>query len=303
MKKSLLELMSNNLAKLARFLLIIILIPAFLTISVPKAEASPKKKTISSVKKKKGKKRRGRRSRRSRRVRNYNPDKTRTEAIQMILENSDEVTELAGLSPALDKQKMIEAEPDLATIGDMGEDIEELTKEDDVSIDLDQFKTLWIDYLAGGEGILSITQGGLSKENIMSGIMDWLGTPYKFGATSRSSIDCSAFTQRIFFETCKVLLPRTARSQFEIGDVVKDRSKLQFGDLIFFHTYSRKFASHVGIYLGDDLFAHASSRYGVTVSSLNSSFYDSRYIGARRLDKNELTKLAVKKGEDTLASH
>jgi cell wall-associated NlpC family hydrolase len=69
--------------------------------------------------------------------------------------------------------------------------------------------------------------------------------------------------------------------QYEEGKTVK-REDLQFGDLIFFHTLKHTYVSHVGIYLGDNLFAHASSRYGVTVSSLESTYYGSRMIGARR---------------------
>jgi len=89
-----------------------------------------------------------------------------------------------------------------------------------------------------------------------------------------------------------VLLPRTAREQILVGRNVK-RNELDFGDLVFFHTYSRKFASHVGIYLGDNLFAHASSVMGVTISSLNSTYYNNRYIGGRRLSSKDMVNYKI----------
>jgi cell wall-associated NlpC family hydrolase len=75
------------------------------------------------------------------------------------------------------------------------------------------------------------------------------------------------------------------------------RENLEFGDLVFFHTYSRKFVSHVGIYLSDNLFAHASSRLGVTISSLNSTYYNTRYVAGRRLSSKDLLTLKTAKNE------
>ena len=76
-------------------------------------------------------------------------------------------------------------------------------------------------------------------------------------------------------------LPRSARDQFRVGAVV-DSDQLEFGDLVFFNTTGRS-PSHVGIYLEDDLFAHASVTSGVTISSLESTYYKKRFLGARRL--------------------
>jgi cell wall-associated NlpC family hydrolase len=76
-------------------------------------------------------------------------------------------------------------------------------------------------------------------------------------------------------------LPRTSREQSRQGSVV-ELNDLKFGDLVFFNTTGEP-ASHVGIYIGDDLFAHASVSLGVTISSLQSSYYQKRYEGARRI--------------------
>jgi peptidoglycan DL-endopeptidase LytE len=109
----------------------------------------------------------------------------------------------------------------------------------------------------------------------------FLGARYQFGGTRRNSLDCSSFVQQVFRDM-SVALPRTAREQFSVGDVVLP-SNLQKGDLVFFHTYAR-FPSHVGIYLGGNKMIHASSRdRRVVISSFNTPYYLSRFIGAKRI--------------------
>jgi peptidoglycan DL-endopeptidase LytE len=111
----------------------------------------------------------------------------------------------------------------------------------------------------------------------------FLGTRYRFGGSSRSGIDCSSFVQKVFREL-EVSLPRTAREQFEIGNEVAP-GDLQKGDLIFFRTYA-SYPSHVGIYLGNNRMIHASSRdRRVVISPMNTPYYRSRFIGAKRIAK------------------
>ena len=90
-----------------------------------------------------------------------------------------------------------------------------------------------------------------------------------------------------------ITLPRTAATQWNVGRPIRNRTEMKFGDLVFFHTRKEVYVSHVGIYLGDNLFAHASSRWGVTVSSLESTYYDTRLIGVRRLEHRDLAPLAT----------
>lgn len=112
----------------------------------------------------------------------------------------------------------------------------------------------------------------------------FLGTRYRFGGTSRAGgIDCSGFVQKVFREV-EVSLPRTAREQFQVGSVVAP-GDLQKGDLIFFSTYA-SYPSHVGIYLGNNKMIHASSRdRRVVISAMNTSYYRSRFLGAKRINK------------------
>ena len=120
--------------------------------------------------------------------------------------------------------------------------------------------------------------------------MEWLGTPYHFGGTGGRGIDCSAFTRTIYDKVADVWIPRTASSQYDFGKNIS-KNDLQFGDLVFFNTRRHVRVGHVGIYLGDNLFAHSSTRFGVTVSSLESAYYSARLIGAKRLYSNDLAKL------------
>jgi cell wall-associated NlpC family hydrolase len=113
-----------------------------------------------------------------------------------------------------------------------------------------------------------------------------LDIPYRFGGNSFLGIDCSGYVQKVF-SLLDIMLPRTAREQFRRGKLVV-KEELSAGDLVFFRTYA-KFPSHVGIYLGDNRFIHASStERKVTIDSLDAPYYLKRFIGARRLPLNDL---------------
>lgn len=112
-----------------------------------------------------------------------------------------------------------------------------------------------------------------------------INIPYRFGGNSILGIDCSAYVKKVY-GLLGVELPRTAREQFKTGEAV-DREELSIGDLVFFRTYA-SFPSHVGIYLGNNLFIHASSKgKKVTIDSLNTPYYLKRFIGGKRLLSEE----------------
>ncbi|MGB9663505.1 MAG: C40 family peptidase [Ignavibacteria bacterium] len=121
-------------------------------------------------------------------------------------------------------------------------------------------------------------------EKFLMTVINYLGTPYKFGGTTRRGIDCSAFTQLIFQESLNIEIPRSTLQQIKIGKPVS-REELQFGDLVFFNTRRRQNPGHVGIYLWDNYFVHASTKYGVIVSSMADGYYDRRFVGARRIEE------------------
>lgn len=120
-----------------------------------------------------------------------------------------------------------------------------------------------------------------SVNNLKKTAYSFLGARYRFGGNSRTALDCSSFIQQVFRDH-NVNLPRTAREQFYVGSVVP-RGDLKKGDLVFFQTYAH-FPSHVGIYLGNRKMIHASSRdRRVVISSMDTPYYLSRFLGARRI--------------------
>ncbi|MGZ8461163.1 MAG: C40 family peptidase [Candidatus Deferrimicrobiaceae bacterium] len=119
------------------------------------------------------------------------------------------------------------------------------------------------------------------KERLLRVARGMLAVPYRFGGTTLWGLDCSGFVQKAF-AFLDLDLPRSAREQFKEGVKVA-KMDLSPGDLVFFRTYA-SYPSHVGIYLGDNRFVHASSREKqVTVDSLDAPYYVKRYIGAKRL--------------------
>lgn len=123
------------------------------------------------------------------------------------------------------------------------------------------------------------------RSDVMQNIIDWMGTRYVFGGTSRSGIDCSAFTREVYAKSFGIELPRTAHLQSRLGESVR-KDELQFGDLVFFQTARYAPVTHVGIYIGEGLFANAASSKGVSLGSMSSSYWNKRYLGAKRLFTN-----------------
>lgn len=125
----------------------------------------------------------------------------------------------------------------------------------------------------------------LSKLSITERILlfakKMLHLPYRFGGNNFNGLDCSFFVKKVY-SLVGIDLPRSAREQFAKGITI-DKEELKPGDLVFFRTYA-KFPSHVGIYIGDNLFIHASSKSKkVTIDSLDAPYYIKRFIGAKRI--------------------
>ena len=124
------------------------------------------------------------------------------------------------------------------------------------------------------------------KDRLLRVAQRMLAVPYRFGGTTLWGLDCSGFVQKAF-AFLDLDLPRTAREQFREGAKIA-KADLSPGDLVFFRTYA-SYPSHVGIYLGDNRFVHASSRDRmVTIENLDTPYYLKRYIGAKRLLLGEM---------------
>jgi cell wall-associated NlpC family hydrolase len=116
-------------------------------------------------------------------------------------------------------------------------------------------------------------------------IIKYKDTRYVYGGTSLNGIDCSGFTGNVYAQAYNIKLPRSARDQYYAGpgEKVDQLSDLKFGDLVFFDTGRRVVPGHVGIYLGEYRFVHASSKRGVIVSPLDDGYYNRAWVGGKRI--------------------
>jgi len=277
--------------------------------------AKSKKRTASVQKRSKYKKASWKKKRRRGRRRSAcNTVQGKIQAMELI-RSSGELCSLAGIQPAQTyeeataiRAKYIISDGELDAEDYMESEVTEtgityydeegnpiiISEEDMQNGDPESFRDLYLAYIADDTTSSGNpnTAYGTEKKRIMEAIMGWIGTPYYFGGTSRTGIDCSAFVLSVLKSAGEFTLPRTAAVQHQLGKNVR-REKMKFGDLVFFHTMSHAYVSHVGIYLGDNLFAHASSRFGVTVSSLESDYYKSRLIAVKRLTTDDIQSIST----------
>lgn len=158
---------------------------------------------------------------------------------------------------------------------------EEEAREDDRRVDVARIRRRLTPSVKPRPAEAQPLPAGMSRDRVLLSIVSHLGVPYLYGGTGKKGMDCSAFTAKVYESAARTPLPRSTAEQFERGEEV-DREDLRFGDLVFFNTTGRS-PSHVGLYIEDDLFAHASVSYGVTISSMESSYYHNRFVGARRI--------------------
>lgn len=111
---------------------------------------------------------------------------------------------------------------------------------------------------------------------------EWKGVPYVLGGNTRNGVDCSGFTRTTFMDRFNIQLPRTTTEQSKYGKKVP-RDQIQTGDLVFFKTGRGPNGYHVGIYVKDGKFLHASTKGGVIYSSLNSTYWNKVFWQVRRI--------------------
>jgi murein DD-endopeptidase / murein LD-carboxypeptidase len=138
---------------------------------------------------------------------------------------------------------------------------------------------------------LNTTPDQIQNLKLYGFIDKWLGTTYKWGGVDEKGIDCSAFVQRLLAEVYDIRVPRTSVQQFFTDWIDKFASTayLSEGDLVFFRTLDNTVISHVGMYLGNNMFISAASR-GVSIASLKDPYWLTKFIGAGRVRRSMLKR-------------
>lgn len=135
---------------------------------------------------------------------------------------------------------------------------------------------------SGNEQLLSKDEIKLIKE-----AKSWIGTKYKYGGHSREGTDCSGFVLQVYKAVYDLKLPRSSKEQYTFCKKIS-KNKMRVGDLVFFATgKSKDVVSHVGIYIGNNEFIHASSSKGVVISNLDQNYYVRTFVSAGKVERKK----------------
>lgn len=137
--------------------------------------------------------------------------------------------------------------------------------------------------------IMGVAVSATSNVKLYQFVYDWLGTPYRLGGDTERGIDCSGFAYQLYDKVFNTVIGNNSRNIFSMVNPV-NKEELKEGDLVFFKINSRAI-SHVGVYLGNDKFAHASSSRGVMISNLNEAYWKRYYYKGGRLIESIREKL------------
>ncbi len=129
---------------------------------------------------------------------------------------------------------------------------------------------------------LGYSLNGKEDKRLLAEIVSWLGTPYKYGGNSKSGADCSGFVKEVFKSVYNIDLDRSTSDQVKNGRKINSKQSLKEADLVFFRISGRNI-SHVGIYISNNYFAHASSSRGVVVDNLDQKYYADRFAFGGRV--------------------
>ncbi|MGI4735137.1 MAG: C40 family peptidase [Janthinobacterium lividum] len=131
---------------------------------------------------------------------------------------------------------------------------------------------------------LQLTQ--TENKSLLQTVIDWIGTPYSYGSSSRRGTDCSGFVTQVYKAVYGITLTHSSRAMFSSAQHVA-KNDMKAGDLVFFR-HGKGAIYHVGIYLKDGKFAHSATNGGVMVSSLHQAYYSHNFYAAGRVEGTEL---------------
>jgi lipoprotein Spr len=130
--------------------------------------------------------------------------------------------------------------------------------------------------------LLNVLPEAIANLSLYRFIDEWYGVRYRLGGSSKAGIDCSAFMQKLYDQVFGINLLRTAVEQFSTASLIWNKEQCKEGDLVFFHTHGSR-VSHVGLYLINNFFVHASSSHGIMISSLDESYWSRKFACAGRV--------------------
>jgi len=128
---------------------------------------------------------------------------------------------------------------------------------------------------------LGVALQGNEDKKLIECLAEWIGAPYKYGGNTKQGTDCSGMVSSVYKETYNINMYRSSADQLKNVKQI-DKSELKAGDLVFFKIAGEK-VSHVGIYLGENKFIHASTKRGVVVNSLDEDYYKKYYFTSGRV--------------------
>ena len=150
-----------------------------------------------------------------------------------------------------------------------------VTKNEEVAA-IENFSSLQFKYAQ----LLDVDVESVTNLALITEIEKWIGTRYRYGGATSKGIDCSAYTGTLVHNVFGLVMPRTAHAQY--ANCMKlNKDEMQQGDLVFFNT--RGGISHVGMYLGNGYFTHASTSQGVTISNLSETYWSRKFVRGGRL--------------------
>ncbi len=148
--------------------------------------------------------------------------------------------------------------------------------------------------------IMGVAVSATTNSKMYQFVYDWIGTPYRLGGNSKKGIDCSKFAAQLYDQVFNTSIGYNSRNIYSNVDKVK-KGDLTPGDFVFFKIRSKNI-THVGVYIGDNKFAHASTSKGVMISNLDEAYWKRYYFnGGRILNENLTADLATEEESEELA--
>jgi lipoprotein Spr len=129
--------------------------------------------------------------------------------------------------------------------------------------------------------IMGVALSATSNLKLYQFVYDWIGTPYRLGGETKKGIDCSGFAFELYNKVFSTLIGNNSRNIFSMVNPIS-KDELKEGDLVFFKIGSRSI-THMGVYIGNNKFAHASSSKGVMISDLDEDYWRRYYYKGGRL--------------------